>query len=84
MILLFYSKGCGACDKILENIPEVLNQKIQLLELRFEDGQFLAYTPEGEKVGGEAPQMNVPSLLDLATEEVFFGYTEIMKRFNNE
>ena len=84
MILLFYSKGCSACDKILKKIPDSLIHKVQLLELRLEDNEFFAYTPEGERVGGTTPQMNVPSLLDLTTEEVFFGYTEIMKRFNNE
>ncbi len=86
MIILFISKGCNSCERILNQLTDSWKSKILILEIKYDKelNIYRAYSLQGEAFGEEAPVSTIPTLYFLDEEVVYVGYESILKRLSNE
>jgi hypothetical protein len=84
--ILFISKGCKTCEKILLDIDEEKKSKLLILEVAYdkEKNIFRVYDGSGKPIGEEAPVDIIPTLYYLEEKEVYTGYKEIMEKLDHE
>jgi len=84
MICLFVSKGCSSCRKLIKDIPSEWASEIAILNVEYDRLQkkYYAYK-DGIKIGEESPVLTVPTLCVFDTEEIYTGYSDIIRKLEN-